>query len=628
MPDQPAGTPASGQLTFTASTTANGEPAAADAPEPDWLGNSTYKLIDTKSAAEDLAKALSKVEEFALDTETTGLDPLQCELVGFSIATAPGKAYYVLGEFADVFKAVFESNKVGKIGHNIKFDCKVLQATTGIVVAPVVCDTMLASYVLNPGTRGHGLDALAFAEFGYEMMPYEQLVGKGKTELNIREVPIRKLAFYAAEDADYTWRLYEKLLPAVKKVSLEKILQLEVDLTPVLVEMETAGIEVDVDYLKDMSKDLGRDIKSLEKKIYKLAGMEFNISSPKQLKEVLFDKLKIETHGLAKTKTGISTAASELEKMRGLHPVIDLIGDYREVTKLKSTYVDALPEMVNKRTKRIHTNYNQTIAATGRLSSNEPNLQNIPVRTELGRAIRKAFVANKGKVLLSLDYSQIELRIIAHLANDKTFIDGFKHGIDVHTQTAAEMNGVKVEDVTKDMRRAAKSINFGIVYGIGAYGLSRDAKISMDQARIYLAKYFDLHPAIEQYVKDMKAFAAKHGYVETLLGRRRYLPDIHSGMQQVKAAAERAAINMPAQGTAADVIKLAMMRVYEAIHEGKVEADLLLQVHDELVFEVDAKHAKAEAKKLQEIMENVYKMKVPFVVDVAIGKNWQDMEDL
>lgn len=617
LPDMPS-TGTSGQLTL-------GTKVAEDAPEKDWLGESTYTLIDSVPDAVALAKKLEKVKVFAMDTETTSLDPLQCQLVGFSIATAPGEAYYIVGKYVDQFRAVLENPKIGKVGHNIKYDYKVLKCTHDITVQNIATDTMLASYVLNPGSRGHGLDALAFAEFGYEMMPYEQMVGKGKNELPITEVPLRKLAFYAAEDADYTWRLYELLLPRVKKAELEDTLQLEVELIPVLAAMEIVGVIVDVPFLQDMSKQLARDIHDLEKKIYKLAGTEFNIASPKQLKEILFDKLKIDTQGLAKTKTGISTAASELEKMRGLHPIIDLISDYREVTKLKSTYVDALPELVNPNTKRIHTNYNQTIAATGRLSSVDPNLQNIPIRTELGRKIREAFVAPKGKVLVSLDYSQIELRIIAHLANDKTFIDGFKRGADIHTQTAAEMHNISEATVTKEMRRAAKSINFGILYGMGAYGLARDAKISNEKAREYLQRYFELHPAIKDYVEETKAFARKKGYVETLFGRKRYLPDIQSGMQQVRAAAERAAINMPAQGTAADIMKKAMMAVAELLTSKKLNSVMLLQVHDELVFEVDEHKAEKEAKLIKEAMETVVKLKVPLIVDIGIGKNWQQL---
>lgn len=613
LPDMPA---SSGQLTL-GSVIKPAEPEV----EKDWLGDSTYTLVDDMKGVRELVRKLQQVKVFALDTETTSLDPLQCQLVGFSISTKPGEAYYIKGELVGEFKTILENKAIGKVGHNIKFDYKVLLATHHITVQPIVCDTMLASYVLNPGSRGHGLDALAFTEFGYEMMPYDSMTGK----LPITEVPIRKLAFYAAEDADYTWRLYELLIPRVEEAKLAHVLQLEVDLIPVLAAMEQAGIIVDVPFLKTMSKSLAHSITGLEKKIYKLAGIEFNIASPKQLKEILFDRLNINTDGLAKTKTGISTAAAELEKMRGLHPIIDLISDYREVAKLKSTYVDALPELLNPNTKRIHTNYNQTIAATGRLSSVDPNLQNIPIRTELGREIRKAFIAPTGKQLVSLDYSQIELRVIAHLANDKAFIDGFNRGADIHTQTAAEMNEVSEDQVTKDMRRAAKSINFGILYGMGAYGLSRDAKISIAEAREYLQRYFALHPAIEHYVVETKAFAFKNGYVETLLGRRRYLPDIKSGMQQVRAGAERAAINMPAQGTAADIMKQAMLAVASLIKEQQLSSVMLLQVHDELVFEVKTAKAKTEAALIKDVMENVVKLKVPLIVDIGIGQRWSDL---
>ncbi|EKD76606.1 MAG: hypothetical protein ACD_43C00050G0004, partial [uncultured bacterium] len=542
LPDMPV---TSGQLTLGSMMSA-ATPADASGVEKDWLGESSYILIESIVEAETLIAKLEAVNIFALDTETTSLDPLQTKLVGFSIALRAGEAYFIKGELVHLFKTVLENPAIGKVGHNIKFDYKVLLATSQITVQPIAYDTMLASYVLNPGSRGHGLDALAFVEFGYEMMSYTEMVGKGKTAQLITEVPIRKLAFYAAEDADYTWRLYETLRPRVAQAKLEAILQLEVDLIPVLAAMELAGVTIDVPFLRTMSKELAHSVANLEKKIYKLAGSEFNISSPKQLKEILFDRLHIATSGLAKIKTGVSTAASELEKMRGLHPIIDLISDYREVTKLKSTYVDALPELVNPKTKRIHTSFNQTIAATGRLSSTEPNLQNIPIRTELGREIRKAFVASPGKLLISLDYSQIELRVIAHLADDEAFIQGFLRGADIHTQTAAEMNNVAENQVTKELRRAAKSINFGILYGMGAYGLARDAKISNEEARVYLDKYFVLHPAIQRYVEETKAFARKFSYVETLYGRRRYLPDINSGMPLVRAAAERAAINMPA----------------------------------------------------------------------------------
>lgn len=601
------------------------ESAELEFTEPDWLANSTYTLVNSLADAKQLAAELNRQVEFAFDTETTDLDPLRCELVGFSVCYSAGAAYYIPAKFIGSFKSVFENPQVGKIGHNAKFDLKVLEVTQGIYVTPIVYDTLLASYILNPGTRGHSLDALSLTEFGHQMMPYEELVGKGKSAILITEVALDKLAYYAAEDADYTWRLYELLRPAVVKEKLDKILDMELHLIPILKDMEIAGVSLNTGYLKKLGTTVTSDIVALEKKIHKIAGGDFNISSPTQLKEVLFDRLKLDVSGIKRTKTGLSTAASELEKLRSQHPIIDMISEYRELTKLKSTYIDALPALVNPRTKRLHTTYSQTIAATGRLASSDPNLQNIPIRTELGRKIRKAFVAPAGKVLLSLDYSQVELRIIAHMVNDKSFIDGFKAGEDVHARTAAELNDIAVEEVTKDMRRSAKSVNFGILYGMGVYGLARDSGMSFDESREYLDKYFTQHPAIAKYIEDTKALVAQQGYVESLFGRRRNLPDIQSGMPAVRAAAERAAINMPVQGTASDIMKLAMIDVAAAITAGKIQATMLLQVHDELVFEVDEAKVKREAQKIKESMEHVYAMKVPLVVDVSAGQNWQDL---
>lgn len=604
------------------------KPAVPDDSEKDYLANSYYTLVNDAASVKKLVTQLAKESVFAFDTETTALDPLQAKLVGFSICWQQGSGYYIPAQWVNEFKTLFENQTIKKVGHNIKFDVKVLRATSDINVAGIAYDTMLAAYVLNPGSRGYSLDALALTEFGYEMMPYESLVGKGKLEKPLVEVQLSKLAFYAAEDAEYTWKLYEHFAPQITKAKLETILTMEVQLIPVLADMEMAGVELNPEHLHGMSKELEREIASLEKKIYKIAGEEFNIASPRQLSEILFTKLKIDTGNIKKTKTGISTAASELEKMRGQHEIIDLISSYREVAKLKSTYVDALPTMVNSTTHRIHTNYNQTIAATGRLSSTDPNLQNIPIRTELGRKIRKAFIAPRGKRLVSLDYSQIELRIVAHIANDKSFIDGFKHGADVHTRTAAEVNNVSDDEVTKEMRRAAKSVNFGILYGMGVYGLSRDAGLSMEEARNYLEAYFEKHPAIRKYIDDTKTKVAKTGYAESMFGRRRLLPDIQSGMPVVRAAAERAAINMPIQGTASDLMKMAMLDVAQAITDGKVQATMLLQVHDELVFEVEADKVNVEAKKIKTIMEAVYTLKVPLVVDVAAGTNWMELDEL
>ncbi len=593
-----------------------------------YLEKSNYVLVNTEAKAKKLVKEVKQQSTIAFDTETTSLDTLQCELVGFSFSWKEKQGYYVLAKFTKLFKPIFEDKAIKKIAHNAKFDYKVLMSTHGIKVENLFYDTMLASYVLNPGTRGHGLDALALTECGHQMMSYENLVGKGKKAISITEVPIDKLAYYAAEDADITWRLYKKLKPRIKEKNAEKILQMELDLIPILADMELNGISIDTAYLKKMGQTLGKDIKKIETKIFKLAGMEFNIASPKQLKEVLFEKLDIDTTGIAKKKTGYSTAASELEKLRDRHPIIDLISEFRELSKLKSTYVDALPELVNFKTKRIHTHFNQTITATGRLSSTDPNLQNIPIRTELGRKIRKAFVAPKNKVLLSLDYSQVELRIVAHVANDEDFIKGFKDKADIHTRTAAQINEVEESEVTKEMRYDAKSVNFGILYGMGVFGLMRDSNMSRYEAQDYLDRYFLNHPAIKDYIEKIKTSTKRTGYAETMFGRKRYLPDINSGMPMVRAAAERAAINMPIQGTAADLMKLAMLEVAQAIVDKRIKATLLLQVHDELVFEVDKTKVKSEAKKIKQIMENVYELKVPLVVDIGVGTNWQDIEDL
>ncbi|MFA5995636.1 MAG: DNA polymerase I [Patescibacteria group bacterium] len=589
-----------------------------------------YILIDSANKAKELAKQLANTAGFAFDTETTSLDTLQCSLVGFSVCWQPDTAYFVLAEYVAYFKTVFENSHIKKIGHNAKFDYQVLKTTTQITVQGLVFDTMLAAYLLRPGSRGYGLDALAFNEFGYQMMSYNDLVknNDGKTTIPITAVAKDKLTFYAAEDAYYTWKLYDRLKTAITKNNLAAILEMEVALIPVLANMEHAGIAIDLSYLKQFSIKLHKQISTLEKKIHALAGSEFNIASPKQLKEILFTKLNINQHGLAKTKTGISTAAAELEKMRDLHPIIPFISDYRELTKLASTYVDALPKLVSPKTNRVHTHFNQTIAATGRLSSSNPNLQNIPIRTELGREIRRAFIAPSGYQLLSLDYSQIELRIVAHLANDPEFINSFKQNTDIHTQTAAALNNLPINQVTKELRRAAKSVNFGILYGMGAHGLVRDAGISVAEAKQYLAKYFTLHPAIQQYIEQTKQQAHTNGYVETLFGRKRYLPDLQSGMPMLRAAAERAAVNMPIQGTAADLIKLAMLEIAKQITAGNINTIMLLQVHDELVFEVLTDNLLPTAQALKEIMEQIYTLAVPLCVAVKTGTNWNELKPL
>lgn len=593
--------------------------------------NALYHLVQTPQEITKLAKRLSEVKLFAFDTETTGLRPIVDRLVGMSFCWKEGEAFYLPcpgGRVPAEIVRVMENKRIKKTGHNVKFDIQVMHHA-GVNIDGIVFDSMLASYILNASSRSHGLDYLAFIEFGYRMQPIEELIGKGKDQISMAEVPVEKVSWYACEDADFAWRLYQKFAHMIEHEGLKKLLD-EIELPTVrsLVAMEETGVKIDTDFLATMSKKLHHRIAALDKKIQELAGAQFNVASNVQLKEILFKTLNLSTHKIAKTKTGFSTKASELEKMKDKHPIIPLIQEYRELTKLTSTYIDALPKMIYPETGRIHTSFNQTIAATGRLSSTDPNLQNIPIRTELGRSIRQAFVPEDGNLLLSLDYSQIELRIVAHLAQDKVMMKAFKRGEDIHARTAAELNEVDIAEVTSDMRRKAKAINFGILYGMGVQGIVRDSGISRLEAQTFLEKYFEVHTGIKAYIETIKEFTRKHGYAETIFGRRRPLPEIRSNNPMMKAGAERAAVNMPVQGAAADIMKLAMIAVQRAIDAGEVSATMIIQVHDELVFEVVEKKATAEAKKIQRIMEHVYALDVPLLVSVEAGKNWGAVEEI
>ncbi|MFA6525528.1 MAG: DNA polymerase I [Patescibacteria group bacterium] len=595
-----------------------------------------YNLVDTAEKFSKFFKELLEQKEFAVDTETTSLNTFETELLGISFCWKAGYAFYVQPkkEFLAKLKPILEDEMVKKFGHNIKFDMEVL-IPYGIVMQGVTFDTMIAAYLLNSGSRQLKLDSVVFSELGHEMIPIEALIGKkGKDQKTLKAVPIENVSYYACEDADFTFRLVEPLKKQLaEKVNLGLFEKIEMPLVPVLVEMEKNGIKVDPVFLKKMSAVFSKEIISLKEKIYKLAGSEFNISSPLQLKKILFEDLRVSTDNIKKTKTGFSTAESELEKMRDLHPIIDLISQYREYTKLQSTYIDALPELISKKSGRVHTSFNQTVAATGRLSSSDPNLQNIPIRTEMGREIRKAFVADKGYSILAIDYSQIELRIVASLADDKKAIEIFNAGEDIHKSTAAEINGVPLEKVTKEMRYAAKEVNFGILYGMGAYGLAWRAHIERDEARDFIEKYFKAFKGIKEYLDTTKTLAKSLGYVETLFGRRRYLPEINSGVPMVRNAAERMAVNMPVQGTAADLIKIAMIEVQKELEkmkgnsEGRL-AKMILQVHDELVFEVEDGVLIETARMIKEIMETVYKLKVPIIAEAKSGKNWGDLNEL
>ncbi len=618
----------------------NSQGPAADQPsssvdaKPATKGAATaqvYQLVDDEKKLFALMKKLAKQKELAIDTETNRLDAITGTLVGISLSFKDGEAYYIPAAVAKdslELKNVIESKQAKKIGHNIKYDYLSLQ-NAGLEMGGIYFDTMIASYLLNAGTRQHSLDALAFNELGYQMQPISDLIGKGKKQIGMDEVPVDKVSWYAAEDADMTWRLKTIFEPELKKNKLEKIFQeIEMPLIPVLASMERQGIKLDVKLFKQLSTEAEKQIYSLEKDIYKLAGKEFNLNSPKQLQEILFDDLQLVAG--KKIKTGNSTAAKELEKLLGTHPIIEKIMSYRELSKLQSTYLLTLPELVNEKTGRIHTNYNQTIAATGRLSSVDPNLQNIPVRgTGIGAEIRKGFVADKGYKLVSFDYSQIELRVVAHLAQDKNMLKIFNNNQDIHAETAQSIFGVKDNEITPDMRRDAKTINFGVLYGLSSFGLSsRIGAISWGEAKDFIEKYFEAYPQVRAYIEDVRAQVKEQGYVKNELGRTRKFPEIQSSQFFIRAAAERAAINFPIQSLAADVIKVAMINIYKEIAGNHEEIRLLLQVHDELVFEVREDKIDDYVQIIKPLMEDAIKLSVPVKVEAKAGDNWGEMEKL
>ncbi|MBI4600113.1 DNA polymerase I [Candidatus Uhrbacteria bacterium] len=592
-----------------------------------------YRLLNTEKAVADFLSDVARQKIFALDTETTSIDALNADLLGVSISFEEGRGAYIPWPSCSEknkqrIKELCEDPTIEKTGHNIKYDLHVLR-NVGIALEGIAFDSMVGAYVLNPGARSYGLDTLSFNEFGYQKISIESLIGTGKKQLSMADVPIENVAPYACEDADYAWRLYEYFSRRLKEHGLLDLCQrLEIPLIPVLARMERRGVKIDTSFLSVLSDTLHTELHALEKNIYKHAGGEFNINSPIQLKKILFEDLALSGPKLKKGKTGISTAASELEKMRGLHPIIDCILEYRERTKLANTYVDVLPTLVDVKTGRVHTSFNQTIAATGRLSSSAPNFQNIPIREALGREIRKSIVAENGNVLLAADYSQLELRIVASLAKDKAMLDVFGHGGDIHTQTAAAVQGVALQDVTSDMRRAAKEVNFGIIYGMGAHGLSMSTGMRVDEARDFIDRYFAVYPGIAEYMERTLATARKTGYVETLFGRRRYVPELSSNVFQVRAAAERAAINMPIQGTGADIIKLAMIEIEKHFmgwiptSAGMTKGGMILQVHDELVFEIPEGTEREFGLLIKEKMESVVALAAPLVIDVKIGYNW------
>lgn len=605
--------------------------------------NLKYITIADQKSFDNFVEELSEQKIFSFNTETSDLDPFSAELMGISFAWEAGGAFYVSirnnegdglftletdnSEWLKKLAPIFADEKVRKIAHNAKFDIEIFNQC-GIEVKGLIFDTMIAAYLLNPGSRGYDLKSLAMSELGHKMVTYEDLVGKGSKVISIKEVPLTRLSYYSAEDADFTYRLFEHYTPMIAKHGLEKVLyELEIPLIDVLVKMEESGMMLDSEYLNEMSKDLAKRLEDLEKKIYKEAGREFNISSPNQLQEVLFDDLGLSTTKIARTKTGLSTAASELEKLQGLHPIIDMISDYRELSKLQSTYVEALPLLVNKKTGRLHTSFMQTIAATGRLSSTNPNLQNIPVRTDLGSLVRRAFIVPDGFVMLSADYSQIELRLAAVFSGDQTMQRFFKEGKDIHTSTAATIHGIPESEVTKQIRSTAKEVNFGIIYGLGSMGLAQRTGISRDEAKAFIEKYFENFPGMKKYLHDAVETAREKGYAETFFGRKRWLPDLKSTNGMMRSAAERIAVNTPLQGANADIIKLAMIMIQKELPKVSAKSKMILQIHDQLLFEVPNEDLEKVAKFVKETMENVYKFDVPIVADLSVGKNWGELKD-
>ncbi len=605
-----------------------------------------YVLVDDEKKRRHLVRLLKEADSFVFDIETTSLNPLEADIVGMSFAVREGEAFYIptglktemqgslfpaeeAPAFSDVLKPLaplLEDPKKPKGGQNVKYDMLVLRRC-GVDVKGVAFDTMVASYLVDPSLRQHNLDFLSLRYLDIKKIPTEELIGKGKNQISMADAPVEKVCEYACEDADMTLRLKGVLEPQLDEMGMRKLYEeVEIPLITVLAKMEETGIRLDKSILAEMSEELGAQLQELETRIHALAGEEFNINSPKQLGEVLFEKLELHKElGLKrvkKTKTGYSTDVSVLEQMAG-HPLVDAVLEYRSLSKLKSTYVDALPQLVSPRTGRLHTSFNQTVTATGRLSSSDPNLQNIPVRTELGRRIRAAFVPqDDDHLLLSADYSQIELRVLAHLSRDEGLVDTFLQGEDVHRRTAALIFGLPPEEVQPDLRDRAKAINFGVIYGMGPQRLARETGISLQEAKDFIAAYFEKYPGIKKFTEEMVEQARRDGYVTTLLGRRRNLPEIHSSNRGLQVAAERMAVNTPIQGSAADIIKVAMVNLDRRLEKEKAPARLLLQVHDELVLETPQSEADAMAALVKEEMENAVELVIPLKVDVAFGRNW------
>lgn len=619
-----------------------------------------YHTVDTEEALDQLIARLREVSAFVIDVETTDTDPMRAELVGIAIGVGKGEAYYIpladegrkakeegqaqlmfdVTEHAprctllapqyvlEKLKPIFQNPSLAKYAHNAKYDLTVL-AEAGLEVHGLAFDSMIAAHLIESSTQSLGLKNLVLAKFGVQMTEIESLIGKGKRQISMAEVDVAQVARYACADADYTYRLVEHYQPQLaERGVVELFYNVEMPLIPVLMEMERTGVLLDLDALAQMSRSLTGRLQELEQQIQAMVGAPINIASPVQLGDALFNKLGLPTAGLPKTKSGqVSTAAGVLESLRDVHPIIPLILEHRELSKLKGTYVDALPALVHPRTGRVHTNYNQTGTVSGRVSSSDPNLQNIPIRTELGRQVRRAFIAPRGSKLISADYSQVELRILAHIAHDHNLLGAFARGEDIHAVTAARLYKVPLDQVTPAMRQHGKTINFGIVYGITDYGISARSEMSQAEARQLIDSYFTQFAQVKEYIENTKRQAREQGYVQTLLGRRRYFPELQRDTQNVSArnAAEREAINHPIQGSAADIIKLAMIHLYRELHARNLQTRMILQVHDELVFECPEDEIEIVVPLVREVMEEAYPLESKLKVDVAVGQNWDEM---
>lgn len=639
IPDSQTETPADSQKTSDGQFDLFATPGTGNVPEKDsssgykTIANTSlfYQHVNTPLSRKLLLEKLIQQSSVCFDTETTGLKALEVELIGIAFSWEAGKGYYVSfpedqGEttfILEEFRPFFESEQIEKIGHNLKYDIKVLSNYNMPVKGPLF-DTMIAHYLINPDMR-HNMDVLAETYLNYQPVSITELIGKkGKNQLSMRVVPVTDQTEYAVEDADITLQLKEHFTKELESGNVTKLFkEVELPLVGVLTAMEIEGINLNTDFLKELSVALTQDIQQLEHTIYKQAGEEFNIASPKQLGPILFDKLKL-VDKPKKTKTGqYSTAEDVLSYLAKDHQIVADILEYRQYKKLQSTYVDALPEEINPKTGRVHTVYAQAVAATGRLSSNNPNLQNIPIRTERGRQVRKAFIPrDEHHVLLAADYSQIELRIIAALSEEETMIDAFKNGEDIHASTASKVFNVPIEAVSREQRGNAKTVNFGIIYGVSAFGLSNQTDLTRKESKALIDTYYETYPKLKAYMAKQVAFAREHGYVETVLQRRRYLKDINSRNAIVRGAAERNAVNAPIQGSAADIIKLAMINIHRRFEKENFRSKMLLQVHDELVFDAYKEELDSIKPIIKEEMENAYTLSVPLDVEMGIGANW------